>query len=90
MQLALALDGDVKPRPVTQSLTQRQAFESLLAELREEANLILKAAIALTGTQYESLTKVPTPLLKQAREAVFGESQQIVMRTVSVFARLYS
>lgn len=74
-QLTLPLNGDVRPKPLLRTDQQERDFQSVLANLRDETQRLLNAAISLSGIQYAALSKVPTPLLKSARESVFGQSQ---------------
>lgn len=46
--------------------------------MHEETRYILETAISISGTEFQSLTQVPTPLLAQAREQVFGVTEQKV------------
>ena len=69
MQLCLDLQLET---PVNKS----DEFTRLLLKVREETRCILEAAIAISGTKFQSLTQVPTPLLAQAREQVFGVAEQ--------------
>ncbi|NEP19285.1 MAG: hypothetical protein F6J97_20715 [Leptolyngbya sp. SIO4C1] len=73
-QLALPLNGDIRPQPLLRTPAQEQAFQTVLTNLRAETRQLLDAAVSLSGIPYASLTDVPTELLKAARESVFGAS----------------